>query len=55
VLRMNHAFKGVVVDRAGTHRIEFATRPESLALSLTLAALGLTGLAGGAWLSIRRK
>jgi hypothetical protein len=47
--RVNHAFKGVYVDRAGTYTIAFAYAPPVFEHSLVLFAVGLAGLAGGAW------
>lgn len=52
-LRVNHAFKGVVIPSAGSHRIEFTYRPRRFALSLNLAGLGLILLAGSCYL-VRR-
>ena len=52
-LRVNHAFKGVVIPSAGSHRIEFTYRPRRFALSLNLAGLGLILLAGSSYL-VRR-
>jgi hypothetical protein len=45
-LRVNHAFRGVVVDRAGPHRISFTYRPPHWWLSLGLSgvALAICGL-----------
>ena len=41
--RANHAFKGIAVDSAGTHRVSFSYWPEhfTLALAMSLAGLGL--------------
>jgi uncharacterized membrane protein YfhO len=48
--RVNHAFKGVRIDRAGRHEITFAYWPEHFTLALELAAAGLLLLvAGAAW------
>ena len=46
-LRVNHAFKGVYVDAAGTYRVEFAYWPRGLSTTLALfaAGVGLTALA----------
>lgn len=52
-LRVNHAFKGVVIPAAGSHRIEFTYRPRRFTLSLNLAGLGLILLAGSCYL-VRR-
>ncbi len=49
--RVNHAFKGVAIDRAGRHEITFAYWPEHFTLALELAAAGVILLAlGGGWL-----
>ncbi len=39
--RVNHAFKGVYLEKPGTHRISFAYWPRHLTASLWGAALGL--------------
>jgi hypothetical protein len=39
--RVNHAFKGIVLPNAGTHRIEFTYWPRHLSLALGMAAAGL--------------
>jgi hypothetical protein len=48
-LRVNHAFKGVALDRAGTHRIVFRYWPRRFTLSLWMMAAGwgLLGLWAG--------
>ncbi|MES1167374.1 MAG: hypothetical protein ABUL68_05165, partial [Pseudomonadota bacterium] len=49
--RVDHAFKGVAIDRAGRHEITFAYRPQHFTLSLVLAGSGAVLLVGGAfWL-----
>jgi hypothetical protein len=49
--RVNHAFKGVVIERAGRHQITFAYWPEHFTMALILAAAGAVLLvAGGGWL-----
>jgi hypothetical protein len=48
-VRINHAFKGVVIDRAGTYQVEFRYVPRHFDLALGLAALGLAALAGAGW------
>ena len=40
VLRVNHAFAGVVLPTAGEWELEFRHRPRTWALSLRLATLG---------------
>jgi hypothetical protein len=44
-VRLNHAFKGVVVDAPGTYQVAFAYWPRGLTVSLALAAAGLLVLA----------
>jgi len=41
--RVNHAFKGIQVDQAGTYRVSFRYLPRRFPLAVTfcLAALGL--------------
>lgn len=52
--RVNHAFKGVRVDRPGRHEITFAYWPQHTSLSLWLAGAGLLGtLLAAAWIYIR--
>lgn len=48
-LRLNHAFKGIVIDRPGTHRIAFHYVPRHFDLALGLAAVGLVGLITTGW------
>ena len=51
VFRVNHAFRGIVVDRPGHFRVTFAYRPPHLTLALWGSALGWVLLAvTGAWL-----
>ena len=51
VLRVNHAFRGVVVDRPGHFRVTFAYRPPHFTLALWVSALGWILLAAlGGWL-----
>lgn len=52
-LRVNHAFKGVVIPAAGQHRVEFTHRPRRFTLSLGLSACGLVALIGTAFV-VRR-
>lgn len=47
--RVNHAFKGVAIERAGRHEIAFAYWPEHFTLALALAAAGAVLLAAGAF------
>ena len=52
--RVNHAFKGIYVSRAGSYRITFAYWPDNLSLALVLSALGAAGVAGSAWFFCRQ-
>ncbi|MBI5426150.1 MAG: hypothetical protein HZA32_18915 [Opitutae bacterium] len=54
-LRLNHAFKGIVIDRAGSHRIAFRYVPRHFDLALGLAAFGLAGLIAAGWRWGRRE
>jgi len=52
VLRINHAFQGLEIDRAGMHHVTFSYRPRHFVLTLELFAVGLFGLVaslGLAW------
>jgi hypothetical protein len=45
--RVNHAFKGIYVDRPGNYHVTFRYRPEKLSLALWMSlAGGLLGLGG---------
>ena len=55
-LRVNHAFKGVYVDAAGTYEVAFTYRPQGFAFSLGLSLAGLGLLAVGvALVGLRRQ
>jgi len=45
--RVNHAFKGLVVEASGLYRVTFAYRPRHWTLALTLAGLGVALVAAG--------
>jgi hypothetical protein len=45
--RVNHAFKGIVVEAPGLYRVSFAYRPRHWTLALTLAGMGLALVAAG--------
>ena len=50
-LRINHAFKGIAIDAAGTYQVTFAYWPHHFTLALALAAAGtLLFVAGTCWL-----
>jgi Bacterial membrane protein YfhO len=46
VLRVDGAFRGVCIDAAGAHRVEFAYRPARWTPALALAGMGAAGLLG---------
>ena len=52
-LRLNHAFKGVVIPSAGKHRVEFTYRPRRFTLALVLGLSGLALLGGTVFLARR--
>ena len=52
-LRLNHAFKGVVIPAAGKYHVEFTYRPRRFGLALNLTYLGLGLFGASAWL-VRR-
>lgn len=52
--RVNHAFKGIFIDAAGTYRISFRYWPRHLTLSLWMSAFGLA-LGCGSYLVASRK
>lgn len=52
-LRLNHAFKGVVIPSAGKHRVEITYRPRRFNLASYAALFGLTLFAGSVYL-VRR-
>ncbi len=54
IVRLNHAFKGVVLDTAGEHRVTFRYRPRRYFPSLLAAATGLFLLAGSCWVVWRK-
>ena len=49
VFRVNHVFRGIVVDRAGHFRVTFAYRPPHFTLALWVSALGWVLLAALGW------
>lgn len=44
--RVNHAFKGIKIDQAGTYTVRFSYWPKHFTLSLWLSLIGLIGLLG---------
>jgi len=50
VVRLNHAFEGVVFDSGGIHRVKFTYYPRQAPLLLGLSAAGIIGLVGSGWL-----
>ncbi|MBI4626996.1 MAG: hypothetical protein HY736_27710, partial [Verrucomicrobia bacterium] len=53
VLRLNHAFKGVVVEAAGNYRVTFRYWPRRLLRNLLLCAAGAVLLAGSLVIALR--
>ncbi len=50
-LRINHLFKGIAIDAAGTYHVTFSYWPRHFTLALMLAAIGaLLFVAGTCWL-----
>ena len=49
-LRVNHAFKGIVIPGPGRHEIEFRYSPRRFSLALILAGVGLVPVVAGGWL-----
>jgi hypothetical protein len=45
VVRLNHAFQGIVIDKAGDYAVKFSYRPRWFGISESLAAIGLALLA----------
>lgn len=55
VIRVNHAFNGIVVKAAGEHRVTLRYWPRDLSRDLTLAGIGLVLLAASLLLTLRRE
>lgn len=53
-LRVNHAFKGILIESAGNHRIEVEYWPRRFTEALGWSGLGLVALLGSIWW-VRRK
>ena len=53
--RVNHAFKGVVVNTPGEHAVSFRYRPQYFTLALSLSAVGLVLLLAAALYLFRRR
>jgi hypothetical protein len=53
VVRLNHAFQGIVVDKAGDYAVKFSYGPRLFGLSESLAAIGL-GLLAFSLIAARR-
>ncbi|MCX6952055.1 MAG: hypothetical protein NTV51_07795, partial [Verrucomicrobia bacterium] len=53
VLRLNHTFKGVVLDGPGDYRITFSYVPKNWPRNLALCAVGAVLLALSLWLGLR--
>jgi hypothetical protein len=53
VIRVNHAFLGLVLDGPGEYRVTFRHWPRDLSRNLSLALIGALLLAGTVWLGRR--
>jgi len=53
--RVNHAFKGIYIEKAGCYQIKFDYWPRSLTSSLQLGGVGLLGIFGLGLLAVRRE
>ncbi len=54
ILRLNHAFRGVMVPAAGEYRVTFLYRPKNYPRNLTLCAVGAVLGLGSLVLAVRR-
>jgi hypothetical protein len=54
-LRVNHAFRGVYLPKAGHYVVEFRYSPAMMAPALWLALLGFLGALWSAWVLLRRR
>ncbi len=54
VLRVNHAFRGVLIKQPGRHVVQFRYWPVALDRALWMALAGAVGLLGSAWMILRR-
>lgn len=54
VLRLNHAFKGIVIPAAGEYRVSFHYWPHNFLRSLECCGLGVVLLALSLWAGLRR-
>jgi len=53
-IRVNHAFKGIYVDEAGTYEVSFSYWPKGLSATLLVSGLGIAVLALVLFLELRR-
>jgi hypothetical protein len=53
LVRLNHAFKGIVVDSAGDNHVIFRCVPRNWPRNLTLCAIGAALIAVSLWLALR--
>ena len=53
IVRLNHAFKGVVIDQPGDYAITFRYWPRNFPRNLALCGLGAALLAGSLWFALR--
>jgi hypothetical protein len=54
-VRFNHAFKGVAIESAGVHHVEFEYWPRRFTEALIMSATGILLLVGSAWFLIGRR
>lgn len=54
-IRINHAFKGVILSRAGTYHITFRYEPRRFKLALAMAGIGLVLVTGAAIVTLRNR
>jgi hypothetical protein len=55
VLRLNHAFCGVIIETAGEHRLAFRYRPKNFSRNLILGGVGAALLLGSLFVALRRR
>ncbi len=53
-IRVNHAFKGIYVDEAGTYEVSFSYWPKGLSATLLVSGLGIAVLALVLFVELRR-
>src|SRR5690606_38391179 len=55
VLRLNHAFKGVLIEAPGDYRVSFRYLPRKFPRNLLLCGIGAALLGGSLFLALRLK